>query len=131
LKTFAMNSINAVRIDGVVGVTDQADICAAFETAVVATLAIKCKRALQQTKLKRLVIAGGVSANQHLRAVLGDTVKTLDAELFYARPEFCTDNGAMIALAGCLRLQGGQREALGMSCRPRWPLHELPAIQNP
>jgi len=130
LKTFAMNSINAVRIDGVVGVTDQADICAAFETAVVETLAIKCRRALQHTKLKRLVIAGGVSANQHLRLVLGDTVKTLGAELFYARPEFCTDNGAMIALAGCLRLQGGQREALGMSCRPRWPLHELPAIHD-
>jgi N6-L-threonylcarbamoyladenine synthase len=128
LKTFAMNAINALRVDGAVSATDQADICAAFETAVAETLSIKCRRALQQTHLKRLVIAGGVSANQHLRMVLGDMVRNLGAELFYARPEFCTDNGAMIALAGCLRLQGGQREALGMSCRPRWPLHELPAV---
>lgn len=128
LKTFAMNAINAQRVDGSISEVDQADICAAFETAVVETLSIKCRRALQQTKLSRLVIAGGVSANQHLRAVLGDMVQGQRAELFYARPEFCTDNGAMIALAGCLRLAGGQREALGMSCRPRWPLHELPAI---
>jgi N6-L-threonylcarbamoyladenine synthase len=128
LKTFAMNAINAQRVDGVISEADQADICAAFETAVVDTLSIKCRRALQQTKLSRLVIAGGVSANQHLRVVLGDMVSGLRAELFYARPEFCTDNGAMIALAGCLRLVGGQREALGMSCRPRWPLHELPAL---
>lgn len=128
LKTFAMNAINAQRVDGVISDADQADICAAFETAVVETLSIKCRRALQQTTLSRLVIAGGVSANQHLRAVLGEMVSGLRAELFYARPEFCTDNGAMIALAGCLRLAGGQREGLGMSCRPRWPLHELPAI---
>jgi len=128
LKTFAMNTINAARVDGSLSERDQADICAAFETAVIDTLVIKCRRALQQTKLSRLVIAGGVSANHYLREQLGDAMRAMNAELFYARPEFCTDNGAMIALAGCLRLAGGQREALGMSCRPRWPLHELPAI---
>lgn len=92
------------------------------------TLTIKCRRALKATGLKRLVIAGGVSANQRLRASLEKMAGGLGGELFYARPEFCTDNGAMIAYAGCQRLLAGQQDEQGLSPRARWPLEELPAI---
>ena len=107
---------------------ERADIARAFQEAVVDTLAIKCKRALKQTGLKRLVVAGGVSANKGLRGRLSEMGRELRAEVFYPRPEFCTDNGAMIAYAGYLRLQAGQHEELAFTATPRWPLETLPAI---
>ena len=104
------------------------DICASFEAAIVDTLVRKCERALKQTGLKRLVMAGGVSANLRLRAMLQDLAKRRRAEVFYPSPVFCTDNGAMIAFAGCQRLLAGQGENLAVSVRPRWPMVELPAV---
>lgn len=124
LKTFTLNTINAEDDDE----QTRADIALAFETAVVETLAIKCRRALQETGLSRLIIAGGVSANQHLRHRLEQMVKKERAEVYYARPEFCTDNGAMIAFAGCQRLLAGQQEQLVFSARPRWDMAKLDAL---
>ena len=89
-----------------------ADIANAFEEAVVATLVIKCRRALQQENLKTLVIAGGVSANARLREDLEAALSKFDAKVRYARPEYCTDNGAMIAYAGAQRLVAGQSDGL-------------------
>ncbi|WP_336769256.1 tRNA (adenosine(37)-N6)-threonylcarbamoyltransferase complex transferase subunit TsaD [Pantoea endophytica] len=124
LKTFAANTIREHQGD------EQAcaDIARAFEDAVVDTLMIKCKRALEQTGFKRLVIAGGVSANRTLRERMAEMMQKRGGEVFYARPEFCTDNGAMIAYAGMVRLKGGTSGGLSVSVRPRWPLAELPAI---
>jgi N6-L-threonylcarbamoyladenine synthase len=104
------------------------DICAGFQEAVVDTLTIKCKRALKQTNMKRLVIAGGVSANKRLRQKLEAELMQFDAQVFYARHEFCTDNGAMIAYAGCQRLLAGERSDLSLSVTPRWPLQSLSSI---
>ena len=124
LKTFAANTIRANPDDA----QTRADIARAFEDAVVDTLSIKCKRALDQTSFQRLVIAGGVSANRTLREQMAIMMQKRGGEVFYARPEFCTDNGAMIAYAGMVRLKGGTRGGLSVSVRPRWPLAELPAI---
>ena len=104
---------------------DRADVARAFEEAVVETLVIKCRRALRQTGMKQLVIAGGVSANKRLRVRLGEMVAGEKAGLFYARPAFCTDNGAMIAYAGALRLAAGQRDPADAEVRARWPMAEL------
>ncbi|KGT94624.1 UGMP family protein [Erwinia typographi] len=125
LKTFAANTIRENSEDP----QTRADIARAFEDAVVDTLAIKCKRALEQTGFKRLVIAGGVSANRTLRSKMAEVMKARGGEVFYARPEFCTDNGAMIAYAGLVRLKGGSRAALSVTVRPRWPLAELPGLE--
>lgn len=124
LKTFAANTIRGNADDD----QTRADIARAFEDAVVDTLAIKCKRALEQTGFKRLVMAGGVSANRALRVKMEEVLKQRGGEVFYARPEFCTDNGAMIALAGLIRLKGGSTTGLGVTVRPRWPLAELPPL---
>lgn len=105
-----------------------ADIANAFQQAVVDTLAIKCKRALKQENLNRLVIAGGVSANTALRAKLATTTKKLGGSVFYPRPEFCTDNGAMIAYAGLQRLKAGTHADLTFKANPRWSLDSLPAV---
>ena len=123
LKTFAANTIRSNDNDD----QTRADIARAFEDAVVDTLMIKCRRALDQTGFKRLVMAGGVSANRTLRAKLAEMMKKRGGEVFYARPEFCTDNGAMIAYAGMVRLNSGAKAELGVTVRPRWPLAELPA----
>ena len=123
LKTFAANTIRSNGDDE----QTCADIARAFEDAVVDTLMIKCRRALEQTGFKRLVMAGGVSANRTLRAKLAEMMQKRGGEVFYARPEFCTDNGAMIAYAGMVRLQTGAKAELGVTVRPRWPLAELPA----
>ena len=129
LKTFTANSIARERgEDDSLSATDRADIAAAFQEAVVDTLLIKCRRALQQTGLQRLLIAGGVSANQRLREVMKSLAASQHASVYYARPEFCTDNGAMIAYAGCQRLQAGQQDNLAISTRARWPLTELPPL---
>ncbi len=103
----------------------KADIAAGFEHAVVQTLLIKCRRALQHTSCRRLVIAGGVGANQSLRSTLLAEAKKHDWEIYYPRPAFCTDNGAMIAYVGNLRQLAGQLENTGIRGRPRWPIDEL------
>ena len=103
----------------------RADIARAFEDAVVQTFVIKCRRALQDTGLKSLIIAGGVSANLRLREGLQGMVEKERSRLFYAKPRFCTDNGAMIAYAGCQRLLAGEADGLALDVRPRWPLESL------
>ncbi|KEA64205.1 TsaD/Kae1/Qri7 protein, required for threonylcarbamoyladenosine t(6)A37 formation in tRNA [Marinobacterium lacunae] len=129
LKTFTLNTVNAHRDEaGEIDPQTLADIAAAFEEAVVDTLAIKCRRALQQTGYRQLVIAGGVSANARLREKLAVVVEKERSKLFYARPKFCTDNGAMIAYAGCQRLLAGQQSDLTILARPRWPMDTLPPL---
>jgi N6-L-threonylcarbamoyladenine synthase len=103
----------------------RADIARGFEDAVVDTLAIKCERALQATGDRTLIIAGGVGANQRLRAKLADMAQRRGARVSFPRPVFCTDNGAMIALAGALRLQAGQHEDETVVVRPRWDMAGL------
>lgn len=107
------------------GETEREDVAAGFEEAVADTLSIKAKRALQQTGLRRIVVAGGVSANQRLRQKLTTMAHQEGCEIHFPRLEFCGDNGAMIAYAGYLRLQSHQHEDLAIEVRPRWPLHEL------
>ncbi|MBF7071925.1 tRNA (adenosine(37)-N6)-threonylcarbamoyltransferase complex transferase subunit TsaD [Glaciecola sp. MH2013] len=124
LKTFAANTISAC--DG--SEQAKANIAFAFQEAVVDTLLIKCQRALKQTKQKRLVIAGGVSANKQLRASLQDLSKRKGIEVYYPAFEYCTDNGAMIAYAGAQRLMAGERIGLNAKAMPRWPLDSLSAI---
>ncbi len=121
LKTFALNTVNASEKTA----QDKANIAASFQEAVADTLSIKCKRALQQTGLKRLVVAGGVSANKQIRASLTEMVTKEHAQIYFPRLEFCTDNGAMIAYAGCQRLLNGQHQNLEIFARPRWPMNEL------
>jgi len=104
-----------------------ADIALAFEEAAVDVLAIKCTRALAETGAQRLVVAGGVSANQRLRERLRGLCEELGMRVYFPRPEFSTDNGAMIAYAGYLRLRAGQREPMSFGARPRWRIEELPA----
>lgn len=130
LKTFARTTILEQAVDGVLDEQTKADISACFQSAVVDTLAIKCKRALKQTGLKDLVIAGGVGANKLLRAQLTEMTQKLGGQVFYPRPEFCTDNGAMIAYAGCQRLLAGQTADLSLSVMPRWPMTELSALNS-
>lgn len=101
-----------------------ADLAASFEAAVVDVLMGKSARALEQTGLSRLVISGGVSANTRLRQAADELVSS-GVEVYYPRLEFCTDNGAMIALAGSYRLQRGEQSSLVVQVRPRWPLDEL------
>lgn len=124
LKTFAANTIRAEGGDE----QTRCDIAHAFECAVVDTLAIKCKRALKETGLKRLVMAGGVSANRRLRAQLAEMMVELKGEVFYPRLEYCTDNGAMIAYAGLQRLKAGETVGLEIVVKPRWSLEELTAL---
>jgi len=107
---------------------DAANVALAFEEAVVDTLLIKCRRALQQTGGSRLVIAGGVGANRRLRQQLRESLAKDQVEVFYPRIEFCTDNGAMIAYSGCLRLQAGQHDELNISAQPRWDMQSLEAV---
>ncbi|MEQ8952994.1 MAG: tRNA (adenosine(37)-N6)-threonylcarbamoyltransferase complex transferase subunit TsaD, partial [Gammaproteobacteria bacterium] len=92
------------------------------------TLVIKCRRALEHTGLHTLIIAGGVSANQYLRKQLGAEMEAYGGRLYYADFRFCTDNGAMIAYAGCQRLLAGQSEGLEINARPRWSLESLPEL---
>ena len=127
LKTCTMNTLNNTDKTQ----QDKADVALAFQQATAETLAIKCKRALRQTGLKRLVVAGGVSANTQIRQTLLEMVRKERAEIFFPRPEFCTDNGAMIAYAGCQRLLARQQESLSINARPRWPIDELYTQRTP
>lgn len=129
LKTFAANTINAqINAQGELDEQTRCDIAHAFQQAVVETIIIKCKRALQQTGYQRLVMAGGVSANKQLRQELATFMQEFGGEVFYPRPQFCTDNGAMIAYAGFVRLNNGERSDLAVSVKPRWNMTELPEI---
>jgi N6-L-threonylcarbamoyladenine synthase len=118
LKTAALVALRGRELNDSV----RADVAHGFEEAVVDTLAEKCRRALRLSGHQRLVVAGGVGANRRLRERLATVVRDLDAELYFPRTEFCTDNGAMIALAGCMRLAAGMRSGLGMSARANWEL---------
>ena len=121
LKTAVLTAIgSAPRNAGTV-----ADIAAAMQDAAVETLTIKCKRALEMTGHKRLVVAGGVSANQLLRARLAAAVSAHGARAWYPRQEFCTDNGAMIAYAGWARLRNGEAQGIAFDARPQWRLDEI------
>lgn len=106
-----------------------ADIAAAFEVAAVESLVFKCKQALKQEKITTLVAAGGVAANQKLRASLAETLDKTH-KIFFPRLEFCTDNGAMIAYAGAVRLMAGEESTDAIEVRPRWPLSEMQVPQG-
>jgi N6-L-threonylcarbamoyladenine synthase len=118
LKTAALVALRGRELTDTV----RADVARGFEEAVVETLTEKCRRALRQTGHQRLVVAGGVGANRRLRERLATVVRDLNAKLYFPRTEFCTDNGAMIALAGCMRLAAGLRSSIGISARPNWEL---------
>ncbi len=105
-----------------------ADLAASFEAAIVDTLLGKCRRALKQESVETLVISGGVGANQRLREQATTDMASAGGRVFYPRLEFCTDNGAMIALAGALRLQSGEQDGLALNIRPRWSLEALTAV---
>ncbi len=121
LKTFALNTLLEHKDEPGV----RADIARAFQDAVIDTLIIKCRRALRETGLQHLVVAGGVSANRALRCRLGVVADEAGGRVWYPRPEFCTDNGAMIAYAGCQRLLAGEQQSLAIEVRARWPFDEL------
>jgi N6-L-threonylcarbamoyladenine synthase len=124
LKTYTLNTVRSI---DPLSDQDKADIARAFEDAVVDTLTIKCRRALDATSVDDLVVAGGVSANTRLRAALEER---LDAKVHYAPPALCTDNGAMIAFAGYQRLAAGQRAPLAIRTHARWPMDELPPLTD-
>jgi N6-L-threonylcarbamoyladenine synthase len=124
LKTFTYNTLQATIKDS----QTLADVARAFQDAVVDTLIIKCHRALKETGLQRLVVAGGVGANQQLRNALMEMGTALGVQVYFPRMEFCTDNGAMIAYAGLLRILAGQCDNLEIQAKPRWSLTELQDI---
>ena len=128
LKTYTLNTVADCAAGGALSQQDKCDIASAFEEAVVATLVIKCRRALRQEALKTLVIAGGVSANIRLREQLEEALAREGARVFYPALRFCADNGAMIAYAGAQRLQAGQSDDGASRVRPRWPMEELPPL---
>ena len=119
LKTAVLTAVKAI---GPLTPQDVADVAVGFERAVVETLFIKCRRAIDESGIPRLVMAGGVSANQSLRTKLATD---LPGQVFYPPAEFCTDNGAMIAYAGALRLERGESAPLAINTRARWPMQEL------
>jgi N6-L-threonylcarbamoyladenine synthase len=121
LKTHVATTLRAT--DG--NTEDLADLARAFQDAVADTFVIKCRRALKSTGLRRLVLAGGVAANTEVRSRLTVLCDGLKARLYAPRPAFCTDNGAMIAYVGALRLAAGERDGATFTARPRWPLDTL------
>lgn len=124
LKTAVLNAVHAsTDLEA-----DKSNIARCFEDAVAETLVVKCERALKQSHMSTLVVAGGVSANTTLRNALTDMVKRHKGQIFFARREFCTDNGAMIALAGMLRFKAGIKGDLDVNVFPRWPLSTLPPL---
>lgn len=127
LKTFALNTINKL---SPLSERDRAEIALAFELAVVETLAIKCKRALIHTGYPSLVVAGGVGANLRLRSRLQHLVGELNSQVYFPAMEYCTDNGAMIAYAGGLRLSAGLKDQDVFDVLPRWSLEDLPALPD-
>ncbi|WP_426339604.1 tRNA (adenosine(37)-N6)-threonylcarbamoyltransferase complex transferase subunit TsaD [Pseudoduganella sp. S-14] len=131
LKTAVLTVVNNNGGAANVCEQDKANIARGFVDAIVDVLTAKCLSALKQTGLKRLVIAGGVGANAQLRASLNAAARKKHFKVYYPELEFCTDNGAMIAFAGAMRLQinpqAAQRD-YSFNVRPRWPLDELRVI---
>jgi N6-L-threonylcarbamoyladenine synthase len=125
LKTFALNTVRDFLPEGTDAPGTRADIARAFEEAVVDTLVIKCRRALEETGHRRLILAGGVSANRRLRERMNTAIAAAGGETYYPRLSLCTDNGAMIAYAGWQRLRNGHVEPLAFKPRARWPMEEL------
>jgi N6-L-threonylcarbamoyladenine synthase len=123
LKTAVVVATRGLELDD----QTRADVAYEFQQAVVDTLVAKCARALQQTDLTTLVVAGGVGANRRLRAALAALGERLGVRVLYPRPEFCTDNAAMIAYAGYRRLVAGERDDLAIRATARWPLDTLQA----
>lgn len=121
LKTYALNAVREHAHDP----RSRADIARAFEEAVVDTLAIKCRRAIEQTGAGTLVLSGGVGANLRLRERLETLAQARGVRISYPPPAFCTDNGAMVAYAGCRRLMKGETEPVQITIRARWPLDSL------
>jgi len=132
LKTAVAQAVRAMEQvrDGAGGsgsVQWRADLALAVQEAIVETLCVKAMRALQFTGHRALVVAGGVGANRALRERLHTEVARLGARVYFPRPAFCTDNAAMIAVAGLYRLQAGESSSLALEVRARWPLTELSA----
>ncbi|MDI1302455.1 MAG: tRNA (adenosine(37)-N6)-threonylcarbamoyltransferase complex transferase subunit TsaD [bacterium] len=127
LKTSVMNALRTTEDYP----QKSADIAASFQAAAVDTLSRKCERALKETGVRRLVVAGGVSANKLLRTALAQMTARHKADVFYPALPFCTDNGAMIAFAGAQRLLAGEKEGMGITVRPRWPMTDLHAPGRP
>ena len=122
LKTHVLNTIRDIdELDD----QTRADIACAFEDAAVDTLIIKSERALVETKANSLVIAGGVGANQKLREQLKQRLEKSNINVFYPQPEYCTDNAAMVAQLGMLRMQSGNYEPLRITVNPRWSLEDI------
>ncbi len=126
LKTAALN---LVRAHEPLDEANRAEIAHAFQAAVVDTLRIKCRRALEETGYRNLVVAGGVGANRQLRAELDKMARRHGARVYFPALEYCTDNGAMIAYAGALRLAAGQADPEPLDVLPRWSLEDLPPIR--
>lgn len=119
LKTHALTAWNNSPKDDSARIA----IAKAFQDAVIETLVIKCQRALKQMNGKRLVVAGGVGANRALRAALGNLMSELQGQVYFPRPQYCTDNGAMVAYAGCLHLLQGEQDAnWAIDVKARWAL---------
>ncbi len=123
LKTAVVVATRGLQLDE----ATRADVAADFQQAVVATLVAKCDRALVQTGLRTLVVAGGVGANLHLRSELTALGKRCGAQIRYPRTAFCTDNAAMIAYAGYRRLALGEHDDLRIRAAARWSLEDLKA----
>lgn len=124
LKTAVLKAVNEASLEP----QTVADIALAFQEAAVDTLVIKCKRALQQSGHAHLVVAGGVAANEHLRERMSKMARALHARVYYPRLEFSTDNAAMIAYVGSLRLAAGERDERPFAVRPRWDMTSLPSV---
>lgn len=128
LKTQVLQAVKKLEAEGAgVSDKDKADIARAFEDSAVDTLVIKCRHMMQRENIHQLVVAGGVGANLQLRARLHELAASFGGAVYFPRHELCTDNGAMIAYAGCQRLLAGESDGLTISGRPRWPLTELQA----
>jgi N6-L-threonylcarbamoyladenine synthase len=124
LKTAVVVALRGLTLDE----AGRADVAAEFQQAVVETLVAKCRRGLEHTGLSTLVVAGGVGANRLLRHELDRLGTAIGVQVRYPRPEFCTDNAAMIAYAGCQRLMAGEHDDLRVRAVARWPLDALAAI---
>ena len=127
LKTAVVHALRGREVTDTV----RADVAEAVQLSIVETLTAKALRALEETGLETLVVSGGVSANRSLRSRLAEAVRREGARVYYPRIEFCTDNAAMIAVAGLARLQAGQHDGLDIQARARWPLESLQPLTAP
>ena len=124
LKTAVVHALRGREVTDVV----RADVAQGVQLSIVETLTAKAMRALEETGLDALVVSGGVSANRSLRTRLAEAARREGARVYYPRIEFCTDNAAMIAVAGLARLKAGQHDGLDIQARARWPLESLQPV---